>query len=54
MVYYTIEYKKNEGKWLIWKNIERNNAFNFMCVFEGTLKECKEKLKELCKAKKSL
>ena len=54
MVYYTLEFKANEGLWLMWKNREKEDSFNFKCIFEGTKVECKKKLKELCKQKKNL
>ena len=47
-IYYSLEYK-SKGLWLIWKNIEGNNSFNCICVFEGTKEDCKGELKKYAK-----
>ena len=39
-VYYTLEYNKDRGFWTIFKNVEREQAFNFTGIFHGTKKEC--------------
>lgn len=44
--YYTLEYVRNRGVWVIFKNVERKQAINFTGVFSGTKKECLEVVKK--------
>ncbi len=41
-IYYTLEYNKDRGVWVVFKNVERKQAFNFTGIFQGTKKECLE------------
>lgn len=45
--YYTLEYNKTRGLWVIWKNIEKEGSLNFYSVFEGSKNECKEVLNKI-------
>lgn len=40
-VYYTLE-NIDRGIWVIFKNVEREQAFNFTGIYKGTRKECLE------------
>lgn len=40
-VYYTLE-NIDRGVWVIFKNVERKQAFNFTGIYKGTRKECLE------------
>ena len=40
-VYYTLE-NIDRGVWVIFKNVEREQAFNFTGIYKGTRKECLE------------
>lgn len=46
-VYYTLEFNKCRGFWVVWKNIESERGINFVSVYEGTKNECKEVYKRL-------
>jgi len=41
-IYYTLEYNKDRGVWVVFKNVERKQAFNFTGIYSGTKKECLE------------
>ena len=40
-VYYTLE-NIDRGVWVIFKNVEREQAFNFTGIYKGARKECLE------------
>lgn len=44
---YEMSKNKTTGDWKITKNLESDHGFCTVCIFNGTRKECLEKLKEL-------
>lgn len=45
MIYYTLE--KNNGKWVVWKNSERERSFGCIGIFDSnSKKECQEYCKK--------
>lgn len=42
VIYYTLEYQRNRGLWVVFINREKEGSFNFAGVFRGTKKDCKE------------
>ena len=48
---YEISKNKTTGDWRIIKNLESDHGLNSVCIFNGTKKECQEKLKELKEVK---
>ena len=44
-VYYTLE-NIDRGVWVIFKNVERKQAFNFTGIYKGTRKECLEMIEK--------
>ena len=47
MVKYTIEKHKQMNCYILWKNVKRDHSYGCRGIFQGTRKECKEKLKEI-------
>lgn len=41
-VYFTLEYIRSRGVWVIFKNVEREHSMNFMGLHSGSKKECLE------------
>jgi len=44
---YTLEYNSTNKTWVVWKNLESEHSYNFYKVYEGSKKECQERLKEI-------
>lgn len=44
---YSIEYHKQLGKYIIWGEINSEHGFCVRGIFQGTKKECQEKLNEI-------
>lgn len=47
MVKYSISYHKQMEKWVLWKEVNSKHGFAIKGIFQGTKKECQEKLKEI-------
>lgn len=52
MVSYSIKRHKQMGCYILWKDIENKRSFASNCMYQGTRKECEEKLKEIRKGDK--
>lgn len=46
-IYYTIEYHKLMGKYVLWKNVDSENGYASKGIYSGTKKECEKFLKDL-------
>lgn len=44
---YYIQYHKGMGKYIIWSEFNSKHGYCVRGIFQGTKKECQEKLKEI-------
>ena len=51
-IYYTIEYHRENKRWVLWENTKYERGENCRGIYRGTKKDCEEKLKEIKEKKR--
>lgn len=49
---YSITYSVERFQWELWQTTKSERAIDDRCIFEGTKKECQDRLKEIKKNRK--